>query len=43
MKYIGTTKEEALQNASEDQQLPVEELVYDVVDENEAGVMIEVY
>lgn len=43
MKYIGTTKEEALQNASEDQQLPVEELVYDVIDENEAGVMIEVY
>ena len=43
MKYIGATKEEALLNASEDQGIPVEDLVYDVVGENESCVQIEVY
>ena len=43
MKYIGETLEEALKSASEDQGLPVEDLVYDVVDQNEALIQIEVY
>lgn len=43
MKYIGTTKEEALENAAQDQGVEVSELVYDVVGENEACVQIEVY
>lgn len=43
MKYIGATKEEALQNASEDQQTPVDQLVYEVVGENEDCVQIEVF
>ncbi len=43
MKYIGATKEEALENAAQDQGIEVSELVYDVVDENEACVQIEVY
>ena len=43
MKYIGATKEEALENAALDQGVPVSELVYEVVGENEACVQIEVY
>lgn len=43
MKYIGATKEEALENAAQDQGVEVSELVYDVVGENEACVQIEVY
>ncbi len=43
MKYIGATKEEALENASQDQGVAVSDLVYDVVGENEACVQIEVY
>jgi spoIIIJ-associated protein len=43
MKYIGATKEEALENAAQDQGVPVNELVYEVIGENEACVQIEVY
>lgn len=43
MKYIGATKEEALENAAQDQGVSVNELVYEVIGENEACVQIEVY
>ena len=43
MKYIGATKEEALENAAQDQGVPVNELVYEVIGENDACVQIEVY
>ena len=43
MKYIGATKEVALENAAQDQGVPVNELVYEVIGENEACVQIEVY
>ena len=43
MIYIGATKEEALENAAQDQGVPVNELVYEVIGENEACVQIEVY
>lgn len=43
MKYIGANVEEALENASQDQGVEVSELVYDIVDQNEACVQIEVY
>ena len=43
MKYIGATIEEALENAAQDQGVPANELVYEVVGENEACVQIEVY
>lgn len=43
MKYLGATLEEALESASEDQNVAVEELIYDIVGQNEDCVQIEVY
>lgn len=43
MKYLGATLQEALESASEDQNVAVGELIYDIVDQNEDCIQIEVY
>lgn len=43
MLYLGSNLEEALKNASEGENTPVEELTYYVVSQNEQAVQIEVY
>ncbi len=43
MLYLGKDREEALKNAAEGENTPVEELTYYVVSENEEAVEIEVY
>ena len=43
MKYVGKTLEEALDIASKEEYVNIEDLVYTVVNQNEENVEIEVY